>query len=605
LLGKNLFYQKKYKKALNTLSHIKDVAQFPVRLPLLKTEIAYRGEKYKKTLEIAFKAYLALGQKEKTTLSTYILMSYLYLEKIDEAKLWYSKINNEKKRAAAPELAILKQKNPDRYQQFMSQGKSEEVAGDQTAGIAPDDIATEEDIALSQAFPPYTPDWNSLCVMLNEDAKWAKFNDVIKQFFTWYFKEFKKSEITITMQSFLTKDEVVKNFQAAAEKRCFAVVGPVFSEDFSSEFLKQSKVTGIPVLTYNHFIPSSTESNRFFNFRFNEDESVPFVVKRLLSENEKTRFAIIYIDDFAGRHLRDTYLELIRKEKGSVTNMLAISPGDTGFLDDLDRIVTKPEGYKNALWGFKQRNAAKYSTSTLMNRAVSRFNKLVPGGTNYDAVIFLLDPKQIAMIVPGFPYQNIEFNYHSKWEKFRIRKLNAEMRQLYPEWKVTQITAIFPQDVYYSKNFEQSIGKFIDGSIVAVPATHSMVDSKYYSVFVLAMQKSMERAPFAIEKRLGDIAQTLFLMRAGQKEGDDVSVGIAKLQTFDVPSLTGGKILFDQFNRFKGRGLIVEGRKGHGFLSAPEDEALEKQQKADKKTKKGKKATKKTPLKQPEKEKKK
>ncbi|MCK5807914.1 hypothetical protein KAH37_02900 [bacterium] len=586
LLGKTLFYKKEYGKASRTLAHIKVPAQFPVRLPLLQTEIAYRGKEYKKALEQAFKAYLALGPQEKVTLSTYILMSYLYLEKMKEARLWYSKINREKKRAAEVELALWKAVYPQKYLEFIAKDEDAKKIED-GAAIAPDEIATEEEIALSEIFPVYTPDWNSLCIMLNEDAKWAKFNEVIKKFFTWYFKDFKKSNVVITETSFLTKDDVIKNFQVAVEKRCFAVVGPLFSEDFSSEFVAQSQSTSIPVLTYNRFIAPVTKAHRFFNFRFNEDESIPLVVKRLLSENEKTRFALVYIDNFAGRNLRDTYLERIRKEKGVVTNMLAIAPGDTGFLDDLDRIVTKPEGYKNALWGFKQRNAAKYSSSTLMARAVSRFNKLVPGGTNYDAVVFLLDSKQIAMIVPSFPYRNIEFNYHSRWEKFRIRKLNAAMRKLYPDWKVTQITAIFPQDVYYNKNFAQSIGKFIDGSVVAVPATRSMVDSKYHSEFVLAMQKGMERAPFAIEKRLADIAQTLAVLSEGAKEGEDIAKALATLLTAAIPSLTGGIIQFDDTNRFKGRGIIVEGRKGDGFLSASEDEALEKKKKSDKKGKKG------------------
>lgn len=586
LLGKNLFYQKKYDSALKTLTHIKNGDQFPRRLPLLKAEITYRGKKYKKALAIAFKAYLSLGQEDKTTLSTYILMSYLYLERIEKGRLWYSKINSEKKRAAEVELQLWKALFPQQYIQFMAEEKPKDVVEDDTQAVEPDKKATEEDLTELQAFPEYSPDWNTVCLMLNEDSKWAKFNEVIKNFFTWYFKDFKKSEIKVVMQPFLTEEEVAKNFEVAAEKRCFAVIGPLFSEDFSSDFAEQSRSRGIPVFTYNHFISRSAEPARFFNFRYNEDEAVPLIVNRLLKDDEKTRFALIYIDDFAGRNMRDIYLDIIRKEKGEVTNLLAIAPGDTGFLDDLERILTKPEGYKNALWNFKQRNAAKYKTSTLMARAVSRFNKLVPGGTNFDAVVFLLDAKQIAMIVPGFPYKNVEFTYHSSWEKYRIRKLNAEMRQLYPDWKVTQIRAIFPSEVYYNQKFEQSIGKFIDGSITAVSASLSTVDKEHYALFVTAIQKSMERPPFAIEKRLADIAQTLFLLHDGQKDGDDISKGIEKLYLTPRPSCLGGNILFDESNRLKDRGIIVEGRKGHGFLSATEDEALEKKKKAEKKGKK-------------------
>ncbi len=622
LLAESLFYQKKYDAALRVLEHIDNPAQFPRRLPLLQAKIRYRAHHYQQCLEGALEAYLKAPQSDKPVLSTYILMSYLYLGQIAEAHLWYTNINDAKKAAAAGELVVFQQKHPDVYQRF------KEYKGAIPADAEQKMVQSEPEKPepSPQNFPTYSPNWNSLCVMVSDDAKWSKFNEVIASFFLWYFKTVDKKPVTETVLSFSTRDDVIANFQKAQEKRCFAVVGPLFTVDFSDVFREMSIKTGIPVLTYNRFVMRKNGDNsRFFNTRYNGDEAASLVARFLLEERRKElkkkhdaqaekqprngeqtseeaaefdaetpeqqalRIAIVYIDDFSGRYERDIYMKAVRENGAEVTNLLAISPGDTGFLDDLSRIVSLPPNYRAALRHFKKENESKYPTKTLMSRAIDRFNKLVPGCVNFDAVILLLDPKQVAMIVPAFPYKNIEFNYRSSWERFRVRKLNAEIAALYPSWHVSTVTAVFPTEVYYSSDFQQQIGKFLDGAFVAVAASRSQIDRSYRTHLIDAMKQSKEREPFAIEYRLADIAALLSVMRTDRKDGDDVSVAVSTLRGAVIPSFIGGSIAFGDANVPQGRGVIVVGHKGKGFLTDEEFVALKKaeseKKKADEKAK--------------------
>jgi tetratricopeptide (TPR) repeat protein len=103
-LARSLYKQEKYKESLNLFRRLKDTKQFRPRVQLTAGEISLIMKRYDEALDWVLPVYLELKEEWKPGASRIIFLSYLYSRRIDNAAVWYSKLNEEKRAVLNEEL---------------------------------------------------------------------------------------------------------------------------------------------------------------------------------------------------------------------------------------------------------------------------------------------------------------------------------------------------------------------------------------------------------------------------------------------------------------------------------------------------------------------
>ena len=362
-------------------------------------------------------------------------IAYIYSKRLDSAAKWYKELDEEKKANLQPELDEWLNASEENRRDFnnalngTSEPAAEEIpqntiediikdaeqkAQEEAGNAQESNVIIEEDTTASplEFDRSYVPDWKKICVVLSLNDKWSKYNEVIKNYINWHLTKFDTNGIKPEFLEYDSESTVDETIKKAKEIKCFAVIGPILAPEFAESFIEKSGENSIPVISY---IPFGTKPETlFFNARQTKDLEAENLVKYAI-EKEKKNFAIAYIDDTNGRSLRDTYWKTIEKLGGKVTGIIDISPADNAYMDDVAKVVGKQDNYDEAIRAFKWRNKEKFTTDTMMRRAVEGFIKRIPGKCDFDVLVVLTDPKQTASLLPSFPYLNVEFAYYQKY----------------------------------------------------------------------------------------------------------------------------------------------------------------------------------------------
>ena len=607
MLATALYRQQKYGESLKVFEELKDVAPFTHKTHVMAGDAALSEKNYNEALKWIFSVYLKLDKELKLAASKTVFLAYLYSKRFDSAAKWYKELDDEKKANLQPEFdAWMNESEGNRRDFNNALNGTSEPAAEETPSQSIEDIINEADkkaeetevlpenaevheeiqpAAVLEFDKSYIPDWTKVCVALSSNDKWSKYNEVIKTYLNWHLTKFDKGGIKPEFIEYDSEKAIDDMMKKTKEIKCFAVVGPFFAPEFAESFITKSSEYSIPVISY---IPFGTDPNSlFFNVRQTKDLEAENLVKYAVSEKQKTKFAIAYIDDENGRNLRDVYWKKIEEAGGQVTDIIDISPADRAYKDDVEKVVGKQDNYDEAIRAFKWRNKEKFTTNTMMNRAVDGFIKRIPGKCNFEVLVVLTDPKQTASLLPAFPYLNVEFAYYQKYLNRAVTVKKQELRKDGYDWEIQQILVLGPSEIMSSKKNIEELGKLIDGMVIFAPRSDTSEKNEKYLKISKAFKDTNNRDLYFAETVAAEVADTLLsLLGASQKS--DMGNFVETLKNTSFTSLLSGKtVKFDEFNRMAGRGEILIGRNKEPFMT-PEEIEEELKRKAEEKLKEGK-----------------
>ena len=604
MLASALYNQKKYGEALEVFKDLKNVAPFTHKTHVMAGDAALAEKKYNDALKWVFSVYLKLDKESKLAASKTVFLSYIYSQRFDSAAKWYHELDDEKKANLQPEFDAWLNASEDNRRSFESalNGNSDSPA-EETPQKTIEDIIQEANIQAAEeesenvlqsggsseievvAFDgSYVPDWKKVCVALSSNDKWIKYNEVIKTYITWHLEKFDKNGIKPEFIEYESAGSVEDLMKKAKESKCFAVIGPFFAPEFAESFITKSSEYSVPVISYIPF--GTVPGSLFFNVRQTKDLEAENLVKYAIGK-EKTKFAIAYIDDTNGRSLRDTYWKTIEAAGGEVTDLIDISPADNAYMDDVAKVVGKQDNYDEAIRTFKWKNKEKFTTDTMMRRAVETFMKRIPGKCNFEVLVVLTDPKQTSSLLPSFPYLNVEFAYYQKYLNRAVNAKKQELRKDGYDWDIQQILVLGPSEMISSSKNVEELGKLIDGMVIFAPRNDTTEKNEKYSKISKAFKDANSRALYFAETIAAEVTDTvLSAMAASQKS--DMGNFVEALKSTSYTSLVSGKTLrFDGMNRMTGSGEILIGRNKEPFMT-PEEIEEEMKRKAEEKLKEGK-----------------
>jgi len=579
-LGYSLYMQKKYKKSINVFKQMEQSERYRINSLRYGADAAFKSAEYGEALDFMLRVYLYLEKEQKVDASRIVFLSYLYLEKYGKASKWYSRLNGEKRARVAEELAAFLKEHPDKAKLFETEEGADD-GEDIMVTIPPDDV---EDVVEQTVFidEDYIPDWKRACLFLPADERWGTINETIKSSLEWYFSK-RATDVTLNVYFYNSSEEIETGFGKAKEEKCFGIIGPIRFDPYSEDFVAYSKKYSIPVFAFSSFFDD--KSPLFFNFRYTKDREIDTTTKYYIGK-ERTRFAIAYPDSFKGRKLRDSYWEIIEKNGGTVTDALAFNPLEKGFSSLLDEIVKEPANLYSVIRRFKKANREKYSTSTLMGRAIKRIKKKAPAETDFDVLFIIASKtKQISMLVPALSYKNVEFEYHSGYEKRRIRKKQREIRADGLSWTIKTVALSPPSEVKDSASFEKNMGNLIDGMIVSAPIIDETEVNGDLMKLKGEFKKKFSRDTYKLELYIFEMANIIDqALSKSPKENINTFLSTLKSEEFES-ILAKRKVKFNEKFQLSENDEIFIGIRTEGFQLLKDVE--EKDKKKAMKKKKG------------------
>ena len=614
MLGTSLYMQQKYAEALKVFSELKDTAPFTNKTHIMAGAASLAESKYNDALKWIFSVYLKLEKETKLAASKTVFFAYLYSGKFDAAARWYKEFDDEKKANLQPELDEWLNKSEKNRRDFntalngTSEPEPEEIKTkslediikdvekrekqaenqQEIAGTDGENAVTEEETPAAAAVfefdRSYVPDWKKLCVALSLNDKWSKYNEFITAYMKWYLTKFDKNGIKPEFLEYDSEKAVDSILKKAKEIKCFAVIGPFLASEFAESFITKSGEYSVPVISY---IPFGTDPDSlFFNVRQTKEIEAENLVKYAL-EKEKTKFAIAYINDANGRNLRDVYWREIEKAGGKVIDIIELSPADNAYMDDVAKVVGKQDNYDEAIRTFKWRNKEKFTSDTMMRRAIEGFIKRIPGKCNFDVLVVLTNPKQTASLLPAFPYLNVEFAYYQKYLNRAVSAKKQELRKDGYDWDIQQILVLGPSEMLSSTTSIEELGKLIDGMVIFAPRSDTSEKNEKYTKISKAFKDANSKDINFAGTITAEVTETVLSALAASKKSD-IGNFVDTLKSASYTSFVSGKnVKFDEFNRMAGSGEILIGRNKEPFMT-PEEIEEEIKRKAEEKLKEGK-----------------
>ncbi len=590
-LGRALYFQGKYRESLNIFRRMKDTKQFRPRVHLTAGEASLKLRNYDEALDWVLNVYLELPEEWKPGASRIIFLSYLYSRRIDKAAVWYSKLDDVKREAVNKELEEWKSKSERNRVSFnnaladVSEISIEEWSAellekaieeleiiDELEEVEIIDEIVDDEVIIDES---YVPDPNQLCLMLSKDEKWLKFNEVIDSFFRWYFSKYRKEGVNINTMLYGDSQDVQKSFEKARELKCFAVAGPFFSYEFTFDFIKASIETSIPVVSFNNFI--TERRGNLFNVMTTKDVESENIIDHVIREMGIDRFALAYIDGREGKILRDVYWKTVEKLGGKVTEVMVLGASKNSYMEDVEKVVSKPENFDEAVKAFRARNKDRFSNETLLRRAVDRFIRTAPGQCDFDALILLTPLNYLPMIVPSFPYANMEFLYYQNYLNRNVRLKQQSLDKEGHGWKIQQILLLPPSEIAMNERVISQLGNYVDGMIIHAPVNDLSESNELYRKMSESFFEGSGRKMFAIENYIAETAEIINQAREkALAENISNPVHVLRDQSF-VSLTTGREVYFDEKNRLRGNTSVMIGRVKEPFMTPEMIEEQEKQ----------------------------
>jgi len=590
-LARSLYRQEKYKESLNLFKRLKDTKQFRPRVQLTAGEASLILKKYDEALDWVLPVYLELKEEWKPGASRIIFLSYLYSKRVDNAAIWYSKLDETKKAEVEKELELWKSKNEKNridFQNVLNQVSdlsveewSQELL--EKAQKELELIEEIEEIKLEEKEPvskmmidkSFVPDPDQLCLMLSKDEKWIKFNEVIESFVKWYFNEYRSDKINVNTMSYSDSKEVASAFSKARELKCFAVAGPFFSYEFTDDFIEWSVKTSIPVISFNSFI--TNRRGNLFNVMRTKDIEAEDLLRYVVKELDIERIGLVYISGRDGNQLRDIYWKTAEKLGGKITEIIELSPGNKSYMEDVEKVVSMPDNYEEAVRTFRARNKDKFSNETLLRRAIERFRKTAPGKCEFDALVFLTPLNYLPMVIPSFPYVNVEFLYFQNYLNRNVRLKQQSLDKEGYGWKLQQILLLPPSEIASSERVINQLGNYVDGMMIHSPLNDFSENNESYNNLAESFKKSKGRDIFPVENFLAETANIIHQARE-KAISENIDNIFFVLRDYSFSSiLSGQEVSFDEKNRLIGDSSVLVGRVKEPFMTLEMIEEQEKQ----------------------------
>ncbi len=583
LLMQVLSAKNESEKVLAIKGHISEKSPYFKQAALIGAAESVKLGKFEEALASTLSIYLTLTQEEKLNASRIVFSGYLGSGQLEKAARWWSKLSDRKRQHADAVIKGFAAKEPVRFKELENLIKKFETEGTEReiepAAAEPVPQQTQQQPITNETQQPAptaealtinlsrTPDWNSVCVFLTDDDKWSKVNSAIEAFYDWYLKEFSKSGTTPVYIRWSSFEDIAPAFEKALKANCFAAIGPLYSEQYGDEFERLAALNSLPVIGFTPYIPQG--NSILFNVKYTKDREAADVAAALLQKG-KQRFALAYPDDARGRQIRDIYWDAVEKAGGTVTEVIAFAPSEKAFLDDVSKLLRKPASYWSTLQRFKEENAGKYNTPTMMKRALGRFEKIAPTHADFDTIIMLGNNFQNAMIVPAFTYNNMEFDYYSGSEKRRIQENEDKLRTENLDWSIHQILAVVPSEARGDEAFAKNVDKLIDGMYAASTAQDTSEKNKSLVELKNRFAETFNRDLFSIEQTLAETAGIMLQAREASKKAGLVQF-VEALSGGSFISLTANrKVSFNAKRQLTGQQELYIGVKNRGFVSASE-----------------------------------
>ncbi len=560
-LGLSLHRQGLFEKAANVLVRITEppVAE---KAKLLLAGVYFDSKSYDRVIDVALGIYLKLSGQEKVEASRLILLSYIYKGDLNSAGRWYSRLNSRKRDRVRTELDEYFIKNPKAASYFNE--------------VDPEGVESEDDEKVVEQLAVFNrvPAWDQVAVFLLDDHRYSKVNDLVKNFFDWYLKE-KGLEVSYFVYS--SENDVEEGFRKASDKGCFAVVGPLFFEQFSETFNRLSELYEMPVIAFSPY--TGKPGPLFFNTKMTRVDEVARVAEYSVKEGAK-RFALIYPDSYEGRLLRDRSWTVIERNGGVVTEAVPLNPGEKALIVPMKSLFGEQDDYERVFKKYKGDLEEKGVKGLALKRALERFAKSAPAKIDFDTMVILDNPDRAASIVSVLLLNNVEFNYRSPYLRSKVRQREGELRELGADWKIPTVLFAPPASVRADSDFLNSAGAFIDGAVLSTGRSDLTSGNKALDEQKKLFKVKFKRDPIPMEIYLMDMAQLLFQGKEGSGMG---SVGDFKsyFEKGEFESLVSGGAVRFRDHMLTGNEELLIGVRGKGFVPQSELEQEKKEGKGD------------------------
>lgn len=575
-LGKSLYLQKKYDKAVKLLpvSDIK-LPFFKERM-ILAADAFFKIQKYSDSLDALLRVYLFLDKNEKIDASKKVLLSYVYLERWDDASKWYKNLNNEKRENAKKDLIEIIKENPEKQTLFFDDITS--YGSEQQTYETPE---IEEKDYMKSIVDNYSPDWSRIAILLPTEENWQKVAELEETFFKWYFSS-KLNGIEIDVYRYMNGKEIVKAFEEASSKKTAIIIGAVFYDCFAKNIAEASAKYSIPVISYTSYI-STPDKPLFINLKHTKKKEAADVISYLVQNNKKN-FAIVYPENFDGITEKNIYWDAIIKSEGNIVNVFKYTPNDKDIYSSLEKLAPEPDNAGTYISKFRRENKDRFKTRTLMSRAIKSFKKNIPPNVDYDTLIIIGKPSDGILIINSLAYKNLELDYQSNFEQSRIKRKNRELSSQNLPWQHSIVKIVPGSEVLSSKTFLTGVDKFVDAMVLSSKIFDNSDKNTYLSNFKTFFTSKFSREPYLIEMYLAEIAD--FTVQAVSRAGSgNFTEYRAKIATSKFTSLLAGKeFTIAEDGAPVGLNAIYLGVKREGFVQKTETpkETEEKKKETDK-----------------------
>ncbi len=560
-LGKALYLQGKYEKALQLLPVSDTKLPFFKERMILASDAAFKIEKYSEALDSLLRVYLFLDQNEKIEASKKVLFSYINLSRWDDASKWYKNLSDEKKENVKENLSKIIEKHPDKKQLFfgdidqnITENKKEETY---------EVPSIEEKDYMQLIVDNYPPDWSRIAILLPTEDNWQKVAELEESFFKWYFSS-KLNAINIDFYRYINDNDITKAFEEASSKKTSLIIGATFYDAFAKNIADASAKYSIPVISYTSYL-STPDKPLFINLKYTKKKEASEVVAYLIQNNKKN-FAIVYPDNFEGIAEKNIYWDAVKQSGGNIVNTFTYIPDDKEIYNSLEKLAPEPDNANRYVAGFKRENSGKFKTKTLMSRAVKSFKKDIPPNIDYDTLVIIGKASDSILIINSLAYRNLEFDYQSSFEQSRIKRKNRELSSKGLPWQHSVVKIVPGSEVLSSETFISGVDKFVDAMVISSRVIDSSEKNSYLANFKTFFTGKFSREPYLIELYLAEIAD--FTVQAISKAGSgNFTEYRKKVSESKFTSLLAGKeFTIEKDGSPLGLNAIYLGVKGEGFV---------------------------------------
>ena len=256
-------------------------------------------------------------------------------------------------------------------------------------------------IALPLSGPYDTIGYKALRGIELAFSKWAKYDNRFK---------------IIVKDTGTEPQSVMSAVNALIAEKPACIIGPIVSAEAAAPLAQQN---GIPMITMSQKDSVTEPGDYIFRNFITPRMQVKALVEYAMQTRGASRFAVLYPNETYGKTYMDLFCNEVLASGGQITGMQSYDPDITDFADPVKKLVS----LKSPRPSFAVSRPRSAENGVFLNSPASvpvhddkekQKSSPLSGGLEpeslpgpFDAVFIPDSPKKVAMIVPQFPYNDV------------------------------------------------------------------------------------------------------------------------------------------------------------------------------------------------------